>query len=69
MPDAVPMITKRLSIQGWPGGTNQDSAETLQFAQQAGVRCMITKFPLSKAQEAYDHVAHARFRAVIIPWE
>jgi D-arabinose 1-dehydrogenase-like Zn-dependent alcohol dehydrogenase len=62
------MIVKRLSVVAWPGGAAQDSEETLKFAQQAGVRCMVTKFPLDKAQEAYDHVAEARFRAVITPF-
>jgi D-arabinose 1-dehydrogenase-like Zn-dependent alcohol dehydrogenase len=62
------MIVKRQSVVGWPVGSPQDSEETLRFAQQAGVRCMVTKFPLDKAQEAYDHLAQARFRAVITPY-
>jgi D-arabinose 1-dehydrogenase-like Zn-dependent alcohol dehydrogenase len=62
------MIVKRQSVIGWPVGSPQESGETLQFAQQAGVRCMVTKFSLDKAQEAYDHLAQARFRAVIIPF-
>jgi hypothetical protein len=31
------------------------------------VKCMVTKFPLDKANEAYDHRTSARFRAVIMP--
>jgi D-arabinose 1-dehydrogenase-like Zn-dependent alcohol dehydrogenase len=60
---------KRLSVVGWPTGSPEDMADTIRFAQQAGVRSMVTRFPLDKAQEAFDHVAKARFRAVITPWD
>lgn len=50
----MPMILKRLSVRGWPSGTAQDSSETVQFAVQQGVKCQIEKFPLEKAEEAYE---------------
>jgi len=70
-PDAtIPLgalVVKRLSIIGWPNGTAQDSADTVAFAKLTGVKTHITKFPLDKAQEAFDHIKDARFRAVIVP--
>ncbi|KAI0785112.1 GroES-like protein [Abortiporus biennis] len=61
------LVSKRLSIRGWPSGSPVDSEECLQFAKETGVTCMVNKFPLDKAQEAYDHRSSARFRAVITP--
>lgn len=61
------LIAKRLSVRGWPAGTASDSEETMKFAEVQGVKTMVQTFPLDKAQEAYDHRASARFRAVIIP--
>jgi D-arabinose 1-dehydrogenase-like Zn-dependent alcohol dehydrogenase len=37
------------------------------FYKQQGIKCMVQKFPLEKAQEAYDHRSNARFRAVVMP--
>ena len=61
------MISKRTSIRGWPSGTAVDSGECIKFAKERGVHCMVQKFPLEKAQEAYDNRGSARFRGVIIP--
>lgn len=61
------MITKRLSIIGWPSGHAKDSEDTVNFARLAGVRTMIEEYPLDKAQEAFDHLPKARFRAVLVP--
>jgi len=64
-----PMIQKRLAIRGWPSGTAQDSEEAVEFAKIQGVRCRIEKYPLSKANEAYESMitGKARFRAVLCP--
>ncbi|KAL6303747.1 GroES-like protein [Sparassis latifolia] len=61
------MVSKRLSIRGWPSGTAKDSQDCLEFAVTNGIKCMVEKFPLDKAQEAYDRRGSARFRAVIVP--
>jgi len=55
------------TIQGWVAGTPADSEDTLRFAQLAGVRTMIEKFPLEKAAEAYERMlsGKAQFRAVL----
>ncbi|GBE84465.1 Alcohol dehydrogenase patD [Sparassis crispa] len=62
-----PLITKRLSIRGWPSGTAKDTEDCLEFALASGIKCHVERFPLDKAQDAYNHRASARFRAVIIP--
>ncbi|KAI0782627.1 GroES-like protein [Abortiporus biennis] len=61
------MCTYRLSIRGWPSGHAKDTEDAISFARQAGVHTFVERFPLEKAQEAYDHRAKARFRAVLIP--
>jgi len=69
-PATVPLgmlIGKRLSIVGWPAGTPKESEDTMNFAAHTGVKTWVTPFPLEKANEAYEHRANARFRAVIVP--
>lgn len=61
------MIGKGLSVTCWPSGHATDSEEAISFARLHGVKCMVEKFPLEKANEAYEHMLNgkARFRAVI----
>ena len=42
--------------------------EAIEFAEVHNVNCMIEKFPLDKALEAYDHMmsGKVRFRSVIV---
>ena len=63
----VTLIMKRASVQGWPSGTAKDSEETLRFSVAAGVHPMIERYPLTRAQEAYQQIisGKARFRAVL----
>lgn len=63
----APLIMKRLRVQGWPSGTPADCEACIRFAQVHDVKCMVERFPLDRAQEAYDHRSNARFRAVIVP--
>lgn len=61
------LITGRKSIQGWPSGIPTDSEDTLRFAELTGVRPMIEKYPLAKANEAYTRMfsGKAQFRVVL----
>jgi D-arabinose 1-dehydrogenase-like Zn-dependent alcohol dehydrogenase len=61
------MIGGRKQIAGWPSGTAKDSEETLAFSALTGVRPMIERLPLARAQEAYDKMMSggARFRMVL----
>jgi propanol-preferring alcohol dehydrogenase len=56
-------------LAGWPSGTAIDSEETMAFSQLTKVRPRIEKFPLEKAEEAFNKVMgnRVRFRAVLIP--
>ncbi len=65
--NAMTLIGKRASVQGWPSGTSKDSEDTLRFSAMTGVRPMIERFPLARAQEAYQQMmsGKARFRAVL----
>jgi D-arabinose 1-dehydrogenase-like Zn-dependent alcohol dehydrogenase len=63
----VSLILAKRNIRGWPSGTAMDSEDTLRFASQTGVRAMIEKFPLEKANEAYARMmsGQAQFRVVL----
>lgn len=65
--NTIPMIGKGLSVSCWPSGHALDSEEAIEFARLHNVNCMIEKFPLEKANEAYEHMLNgkATFRAVI----
>ncbi|KAF2835452.1 GroES-like protein [Patellaria atrata CBS 101060] len=65
--NTIPMVLKAISLCGWPSGHALDSEETISFAQNHGVKCMIEKFPLDKANDAVDHLkaGKPRFRAVL----
>lgn len=64
----IQLIRGRRSIQGWPSGTPTDSEDTLRFAVMAGVRPMIERFPLARANEGYDRMisGKARYRVVLM---
>lgn len=64
---SVTMITKSLNVRGWPSGHALDCAETIDFSRRNDVNCLIEKFPLEKAQEAYEYMmaGKPRFRAVL----
>ena len=61
------LIMGRKSLQGWPSGTATDSEDTLNFSVLTGVRPMIEKFPLERAQEAYARMmsGKAEYRVVL----
>lgn len=65
--NTIPMVVKGLSVTSWPSGHAMDCEEAISFARLHHVDCMIEKFPLEKANEAYEHMlsGKARFRAVI----
>ncbi|KAI4091266.1 MAG: hypothetical protein L6R37_007769 [Teloschistes peruensis] len=63
--DTIPMIGKGLSVTCWPSGHALDSEEAIAFARLHDVKCLVEKFPLDKANEAFEHMmsGKARFRA------
>jgi D-arabinose 1-dehydrogenase-like Zn-dependent alcohol dehydrogenase len=65
---AVPVISSRSSVMGWPAGASIDSQDTMAFSALTGVRPMIETFPLERAADAYDAMlsGKVRFRAVLV---
>ena len=61
------LIRGRRGLQGWPSGTSTDSEDTLKFAVLSGVRAMIEKYPLERANEAYERMmsGKAEYRVVL----
>jgi D-arabinose 1-dehydrogenase-like Zn-dependent alcohol dehydrogenase len=61
------LLMARRDIQGWPSGTAMDSEDTLRFSSQTGVKAMIEKYPLEKANEAFARMmsGKAQFRVVL----
>jgi len=61
------LVSGKRTIKGWSSGTPTDSEDTLRFAEAAGVRPMIEKYPLEKAPEAYARMmsGHAEYRVVL----
>ncbi|KAI9884915.1 MAG: hypothetical protein M1823_003293 [Watsoniomyces obsoletus] len=66
--DTGVMIQKALSVRSWASGHALDSEETIEFARQQGIKCMIERYPLQDFQKAYDSMmsGKARFRAVLV---
>ena len=62
------MIKGGLSIHSWPSGQTLDCEEAIEFAKLHNINCMVEKFPLDKAPEAYEHMmsGKVRFRSVIV---
>jgi len=65
----LPMISKRIRVQGWPSGIATDSEATMNFALHHDVKCHIEKWALEDADKAFDSMlaGKPRFRAVLIP--
>ena len=63
----IQLIMGSRRLQGWASGIPTDSEDTLRFAEMAGVRPLIEKFPLEKAAEAYARMmsGKAEFRVVL----
>jgi D-arabinose 1-dehydrogenase-like Zn-dependent alcohol dehydrogenase len=63
----IQLISGRKSIHGWPSGTAMDSEDTMQFSVLTGVRPMIERYPIEKANDAYQQMitGRARFRVVL----
>lgn len=50
----VEQIGKGLSVQSWPSGHATDSEEAIEFTEIKNVNCMVEKFPLVKANDAFS---------------
>lgn len=61
------LVHKGCSVSGWASGQALDCEDAIDFAQLHGIKCMIEKFPLAKANDAWEHLmgGHPRFRCVL----
>jgi D-arabinose 1-dehydrogenase-like Zn-dependent alcohol dehydrogenase len=61
------LIVGKRTVKGWSAGTPTDSEDTLRFAEAAGIRPMIEKYPLEKAAEGYARMTSgdAQYRVVL----
>ncbi|CCM00121.1 uncharacterized protein FIBRA_02148 [Fibroporia radiculosa] len=63
----VPMLSRRLSVRGWPYGTGKDCEDAVKFATMHGIKPIIRKFAFWDTCDAYESRGTSRFRAVIVP--
>jgi D-arabinose 1-dehydrogenase-like Zn-dependent alcohol dehydrogenase len=59
------LIFGRKTIAGWYSGHAKDSEETMAFAVLKHVRPMIETYPLETAEETFQNMNKARYRAVL----
>ncbi|EFA82406.1 zinc-containing alcohol dehydrogenase [Heterostelium album PN500] len=66
--DGTALLSKKVSIVGWPSGDSRDSQDTMKFSLNNGVEAMTETFPLEKAVEALQKMesGKVRFRAVLV---
>jgi len=62
------LLAGKLRIQGWYSGHSKDAEETVDFSLFSGVKIAVEKYPLSKANEAYQRMLTGtpKFRVVIV---
>ena len=46
-----------LSVQSWPSGHATDSEEAIAFTELKEIDCMVEKFPLTKANDAFSRIS------------
>ncbi|MCJ1348261.1 hypothetical protein MMC31_006492, partial [Peltigera leucophlebia] len=51
--DTAVMLRYGLSVQSWPSGHALDTEEAIEFTELKNIDCMIKKFPLAKANDAF----------------
>ena len=54
--DTITMIGKGLTVCAWPSGHARDAEEAVVFTELQDINCMVEKFPLEKANEAYSMI-------------
>ena len=65
--DAFPLIGGQRSVSGSPTGSRQDIDTMLEFAARHGIEPQTEHFPMSRINEALDHLraGKARYRVVL----
>jgi D-arabinose 1-dehydrogenase-like Zn-dependent alcohol dehydrogenase len=62
------LIRKGASVHGWSSGHALDSEESIEFAKNHGVKCLVEKFRLDDAPKAFEAMlaGKLRFRGVLV---
>jgi D-arabinose 1-dehydrogenase-like Zn-dependent alcohol dehydrogenase len=66
--DTSRMVSRGVSVHGWPSGHALDCEEAISLSRDHGVKCLVEKFPFKDAEKAYAHMlsGKVRFRAVLV---
>ncbi|MDR3417427.1 MAG: alcohol dehydrogenase [Nevskia sp.] len=59
------LVFGRRSVTGWYSGHAKDSEDAMAFAALKGVRPMVETHPLEQAEETFQNMSKAQFRAVL----
>jgi uncharacterized zinc-type alcohol dehydrogenase-like protein len=63
----MPMLVNQLSVSGSPVGSPATIARMLEFCSDHGIKPVTEHFPISKVNEALEHLrsGKARYRIVL----
>ncbi|WP_327065138.1 alcohol dehydrogenase catalytic domain-containing protein [Kitasatospora sp. NBC_01302] len=61
------LVFGRRGVTGWYSGHAKDSEEAMAFAALKGVRPMVETHPLETAENTFQNMNKAKYRAVLIP--
>jgi D-arabinose 1-dehydrogenase-like Zn-dependent alcohol dehydrogenase len=59
------LVFGRRSVAGWYSGHAKDSEEAMAFAALKGIRPMVETHALETAEETFQNMGRAQFRAVL----
>ncbi|WP_414170799.1 zinc-binding dehydrogenase [Streptoverticillium reticulum] len=61
------LVFGRRAVAGWYSGHAKDSEEAMAFAALKGIRPMVETHPLDQAEDTFQNMGKARYRAVLTP--
>ncbi|MFI7099448.1 alcohol dehydrogenase catalytic domain-containing protein [Streptomyces sp. NPDC050161] len=61
------LVFGRRAVAGWYSGHAKDSEETMAFAALKDIRPMVETHPLDQAENTFQNMSKAKYRAVLIP--
>jgi D-arabinose 1-dehydrogenase-like Zn-dependent alcohol dehydrogenase len=59
------LVFARREVAGWYSGHAKDSEEAMEFAALKGIRPLVETHPLESAEETFQNMGKARYRAVL----
>ncbi|KAJ4318220.1 hypothetical protein N0V84_006976 [Fusarium piperis] len=66
--NTVDLVMRTSAVQGWLTGNAQDAEDTIDFAKNFDIKCMIERFPFEEAPKAMERMTSGavRFRGVLV---